>query len=62
MIPGADVLTPATVSVVGKPPMVMRSVRVPLRLWEAAKAKADGEELNISDVVREALERYVSDE
>ena len=42
--------------------MVMRSVRVPLRLWEAAKAKADGEELNISDVVREALERYVSDE
>lgn len=42
-----------------KPAMVMRSVRVPLRLWNEAKAKADEREENISDVIREALERYV---
>jgi hypothetical protein len=39
--------------------MVMRSVRVPAALWEAAKAKADERHESISDVVREALERYV---
>lgn len=48
-----------TVPTVGKPPMVMRNVRVPLKLWEAAKAKADEQGENISDVIREALERYV---
>lgn len=42
-----------------KPKMVMRSLRVPEKLWEAAKAKADEREENISDVIREALERYV---
>jgi hypothetical protein len=42
-----------------KPPMVMRSIRVPLRLWTEARAKADEREENISDVVRAALERYV---
>jgi hypothetical protein len=44
---------------VAKPPMVMRSIRVPLRLWNEAKAKADERQENISDVIREALERYV---
>lgn len=44
---------------VSKPKMVMRSLRVPEKLWEAAKAKADQREENISDVIREALERYV---
>jgi hypothetical protein len=42
-----------------KPPMVMRSLRVPLPLWEAALAKAAERHENISDVIREALERYV---
>ena len=42
-----------------KPAMVMRSIRVPLRLWNEAKAKADEREENLSDVIREALERYV---
>ena len=42
-----------------KPPMVMRAIRVPLRLWDEAKAKADEREENISDVIRAALERYV---
>lgn len=42
-----------------KPPMVMRSIRVPAKLWDAARAKAAEREENISDVIREALERYV---
>lgn len=50
----SDTLPPVT-----KPPMVMRSIRVPLKLWQAAKAKADEREESISDVIREALERYV---
>jgi hypothetical protein len=37
----------------------MRSIRVPLKLWTAAKDLADAREENISDVIREALERYV---
>lgn len=44
---------------VGKPKMVMRSLRVPEKLWDAAREKADEREENISDVLREALERYV---
>lgn len=49
-----DTLAPVT-----KKPMVMRSIRVPLKLWTAAKTLADEREENISDVIREALERYV---
>lgn len=49
----------STLPRVSKPKMVMRSLRVPEKLWEAAKAKADQREENISDVIREALERYV---
>lgn len=48
-----------TIRRVAKPNMVMRSLRVPEKLWDAAKAKADEREENISDVIREALERYV---
>lgn len=49
-----------TVRSVGKPTMVMRSVRVPAKLWDEARAKADEREENISDVIREALQRYVN--
>ncbi len=42
-----------------KPKMIMRSLRVPEPLWEAAKAKADERQENISDVIRKALERYI---
>jgi hypothetical protein len=45
-------------SLMTKPPMVMRSHRFPAALYNAAKAKADDREENISDVLREALERY----
>lgn len=48
-----------TLPPVTKPPMVMRSIRVPEKLWEAAKNIADEHDENISDVVREALERYI---
>lgn len=44
---------------VPKSKMVIRSLRVPLKLWDAAKDKADERDENISDVIREALERYV---
>lgn len=54
-----DVLTPTSLSAVGKKPMVMRSVRVPLKLWEDAKARADAEERDISEVVRDLLRDYV---
>lgn len=54
-----NVNTSATVRRVAKPPMVMRSIRVPAKLWEAAKAKADEREESISDVIREALEAYL---
>ncbi len=54
--------TSASVPAVGKPKMVMRSLRVPESLWERAKDKADREEKNISDVVRDMLEDYVEDE
>lgn len=56
-----NVNTSASVSPVGKPNMVMRSLRVPLELWERAKAKADDTDQNISDVVRDLLEEWVKE-
>lgn len=41
-----------------KPPMVKRTYYVPVKLYEAAMAKAEEREENLSDVIREALERY----
>lgn len=51
-------LVMTTLRRVAKPKMVMRSLRVPEKLWDAAKAKADEREENLSDVIREALEKY----
>ena len=53
------VLTPDSLSAVGKEPMVMRSIRTPLGLWDASKEKADQEGSDISTVVRELLEEYL---
>jgi hypothetical protein len=50
----------ATVPPVTKPPMVMRSHRYPRKLYDAAMRKAVEREENLSDVLREALERYVN--
>lgn len=44
---------------VGKRPMVRRTFYVPEKVWDAAKARADEEENDISTVLREFLERYV---
>jgi hypothetical protein len=57
--PDENVLTSPTIGHVAKPKMVMRSLRVPEKLWDAAKAKADERDENVSDVIRDALERYV---
>lgn len=54
--------TSATVTPVAKPKMVMRSLRVPEKLWNDAKAKADEQDLNISDVVRELLAEWVEED
>jgi len=42
-----------------RPAMIMRSIRVPKALWEEAKRLSDEREENLSDVIRQALERYV---
>ena len=53
-----DICTSASVDDVGKRPMVRRTLFVPKKTWDAAKARADEEETNVSEVVRKALERY----
>jgi hypothetical protein len=40
--------------------MTAKSVRVPAALWLAAQAKADERDEVLSEVIRRALERYVS--
>lgn len=42
-----------------KPPMVKRTYYVPLKLYDAVVAKCESEELNVSDVIRDALEEFV---
>jgi len=41
-------------------PMVLLTVRVPRKLREAANAKAAERDERVAEVVRKALERYVS--
>jgi predicted DNA binding CopG/RHH family protein len=41
---------------------IHRTVRIDDALWMAAKAKADAEGVNLSEVIREALRAYVEDE
>ena len=38
-----------------------RTVRIEDGLWEAAKAKADSEGLNLSEVIRNALKAYIQE-
>ena len=42
-----------------RPPRRPRSVKVEDELWDAAKAKADERGDLLSEVIREALKRYV---
>jgi len=41
-------------------PMKPKSVRISQTLWDAAQAKADERGEYLSEVIREALERYVA--
>lgn len=43
-----------------QPKTPLRNFRIPDELYEAAKAKAAEDGRNLSDVVREALEKYVA--
>lgn len=54
-----SVNTSGSVRRVPKVPMVMRSVRVPLALWDAVKTHADERGESISDAVRWGLEAYL---
>lgn len=40
---------------------VIRSIRISDELWTAAKTKAESEERSITEVIREALEKYVEE-
>jgi hypothetical protein len=42
-----------------KPVMILKSFRVPKRLWEDAMRVAAANEENLADVLRDALELYV---
>jgi predicted HicB family RNase H-like nuclease len=39
-----------------------RNVRVPDELWDTARAKAEAEGRNLSEIIRQALERYVAND
>ena len=41
------------------PGTTLRNVRVPDGLWDAALARADDEQTNVSEVVRELLQQWV---
>jgi hypothetical protein len=65
---GFDLSTWTPVRVrVGRPPLDGRrvseriTIRVPHDLYEAAQAKAEKEKRSISNLTREALERYVAE-
>ena len=45
-----------------KPAMVQKTYRVPVKLYEAAMARAERDEENLSDVIRRALEDYARGE
>ena len=52
-------IRPDKIRRMAKPPMVQKTYRVPEALYEAAMEKAEERQENLSDVIREALERYV---
>lgn len=52
-------IRPDKIRRMAKPPMIKRTYYVPKALYEAAMDRAEEREENLSDVIREALERYV---
>ena len=59
---GETVYTPPTVDPVApkqsRPSMILRTFRVAEDLWERAKERGEREGVNLSDVIRDALEKY----
>lgn len=43
-----------------KPPMIQKTYRVPVTLYEAAMQRAEESQENLSDVIRRALEQYAA--
>lgn len=43
-----------------KPPMIQKTYRVPVALYEAAMQRAEANQENLSDVIRRALEQYAA--
>lgn len=41
-----------------RPPMIQKTYRVPAALYELAMEKAEERQESLSDVIREALEKY----
>ncbi len=55
-----DVMTPGILlDVPNAPKTPRRTVRVPDKTWDAAKAAAERKGDNLSEVIRQSLERYV---
>lgn len=53
-------MTPATLSAVPNAPKTpQRTIRIPDDVWAAAKAVAEHRGDNLSEVVRQSLERYI---
>lgn len=43
-----------------KPPMIQKTYRVPVALYERAMERAEASQENLSDVIRRALEQYAA--
>lgn len=43
-----------------KPPMIQKTYRVPVTLYDAAMERAEERQENLSDVIRRALEQYAA--
>lgn len=43
-----------------KPPMIQKTYRVPVALYEAAMDRAEERQENLSDVIRRALQQYAA--
>lgn len=51
-------IQPVKMRRMAKPPMIQKTYRVPVALYERCMEKAEEREENLSDVIRKALEEY----
>lgn len=50
-----------TIRRMAKPPMIQKTYRVPVALYDAAMDRAEERQENLSDVIRRALEQYADE-